>query len=296
MGANPDSIGKGADCSGHNFNQAVTDLQEKNEYVDYRLYLFNHYILSPRRFGPYDCHGNRYEGHPCGRLDCVTCGPFRCRRYATRIHDCITAHNLNTLVTLTTPRDFRYPGGYERLRTAWQKFKGAYSRKYGRPLTCIYVYGKSRTGLPHLHILTDIPLEMKWLRNKWHRLTGGQQIKQEAVGDQWKIASYFVRNYLEAFGYKGIRRIGASRNLGLRLSAASQREAIEIVSQMTSMDPAATAEGSSPDSSIARCERPASPHSSLPAARTDTGASATVSSAAHAGGAPSGLVPVREAV
>ena len=184
-----------------------------------------HGKYSFRRTGP-DGTETHLHAH-CDRLDCPTCRARMTDALSAKLLAAVQRHQLTTCYTLTL-RDHPTPeAGFNHALQAFRRLKAAHLRKYGRPLPYILVKSLGqRQGHPHIHLMTTTDVPSKWLRDRWHRLTGATQVHRRLnqAADLPRLVTYMVKNYLLGFdhGLRG-RKIQASAGIDVALKPRSDR-------------------------------------------------------------------------
>lgn len=163
----------------------------------------------------------------CNRLTCRTCARRICQALLRSISAAVSTSGLRHHLVLTLPSAVRHHEAEPLVKSAFRKLILAAKRAFGN-LSFVWTLGVTGRGRLHLHALVSADLskavvygrETRWLRNKWHALTGGHQVSSTEFpeSDAWNLAHYLVVNMIStvAAGLPLRRRYGCSRGIALR--------------------------------------------------------------------------------
>jgi hypothetical protein len=214
------------------FHAAITQQQQE---------LDTKYIVLLRKCCKRDCrlHGSHsfYKRCPsgetihvhafCGALNCGTCGPRHVELLRAKLGAAIRQYDLLTCYTLTLPG--YYDGDpFEVLMEALKLLKLGHQRKTGEPLRYIAVKSMgTKSGRPHLHLLTDTRWSVRWIKNWWHKHVRATQVRRRVntLYDVDRLTNYMVCNYLECYlGGVRLKKITASKGIDIAIRPARRRD------------------------------------------------------------------------
>jgi len=203
---------------------------------------------------PHDCYVNAATGASlrgehsdgsvtylhayCKKLTCRTCARKICNTLIDSLADQIVDHKLLYFVTLTLPGDVRPENQEIRLKQSLRKLMRSAKRAFGA-LSYVWVISSHSRGSLHLHVLTSVDLRkgmdngkrIPWLKTKWHKLTGAQQVScvPSLPADALNRAIYMVKNIMEGVLRRPElgRRRGCTRNIKLMAQMELDNEGTE---------------------------------------------------------------------
>lgn len=132
---------------------------------------------------------------PCRAWTCPNCQP---KRRGQLVHD-VARGRPDTFITLTLPDKWatRPAEGVALLSHAWRLIRKREARRRGGPpLPFIAVVERTKTGTPHLHILTRSRwIDQKWLSNAMADIADAPIVDIRRIDHHGRVASY-VAKYL----------------------------------------------------------------------------------------------------
>lgn len=161
---------------------------------------------------------------PCLRWSCAACGPeILLPRLRQELVKAVQEHGLLCWITLTLVREGT-PGPArtaKRLTGEWKSLRDLYRKRFGHSLRCVWLK-EVADGWAHLHLFSE-PIDRRWLKAAWHRLTGAHQVKAVLLDGDDEIrvrVGYAVKSICENakdYGTSCGRWRGASKGIRLQV-------------------------------------------------------------------------------
>lgn len=164
-----------------------------------------------------------YRKGGCGMWSCESCGARNAKRWIARVIDgcnSLKADNWH-FATITAHKKWRGSrSSLKNLRANWHKLRKRMARmakKQGEELYYARVWEAHKDGSFHLHLITNVPLTTRWLKDNAAECGLGYQAKFDEVVNAGQAAGYVSKYMLKAMPNathypKGTRRIEVSRN------------------------------------------------------------------------------------
>lgn len=158
----------------------------------------------------------------CQRWNCESCGARNAKRWIARIIKGCNTH-ADDWYFCTITADEKWRGKHSsllNLRRNWPKLRKRLARlakKHGVALVYVRVWEAHKDGSFHMHLITNFPVEERWLKDNSKTSGMGYQAKSEKAKNPGQVAGYIskymVKSLPNATHYpKGARRIEVSEN------------------------------------------------------------------------------------
>lgn len=160
----------------------------------------------------------------CGMWSCPECAIHNSKKWVGRIID--GCNNLDAknwyLATITADEKWRKASSLVNIRRNWHKLRKRMSRmakKQGEKLFYVRVWEHHDDGSYHMHVITNVALTTRWLKDNAHTCGLGYQAKMGKSINPGIAGGYVAKYMLKQSKEdtlrtypKGARRIEASRN------------------------------------------------------------------------------------
>lgn len=164
-----------------------------------------------------------YRKGGCGMWSCESCGARNAKKWIARIIDgCNRLPVTNWyFATITAHRKWRGSRkSLENIRKNWQKLRKRMDRlteNNGEDFFYARVWEAHKDGSFHMHLITNAPVDTRWLKDNSAQCGLGYQAKIDEVVNAGQVAGYVSKYMLKAMPNathypKGARRIEVSRN------------------------------------------------------------------------------------
>lgn len=160
----------------------------------------------------------------CGSWSCPECAMNNTRKWIARTIDGINKLEAKEwhFATVTANGSWRGYASLVNLRKNWHKLRKRMARmakKQGEALFYVRVWEHHKDGSYHLHIITNVAITTRWLKDNAHSCGLGYQAKIDKSVNAGQAAGYMAKYMLKQSENlnlykfpKGARRIEASRN------------------------------------------------------------------------------------
>lgn len=127
----------------------------------------------------------------CNKWQCPHCSQIKLMRLSNRVNFGFSDQDVLYMLTIT-----QRLGSKRNIMKDWTRVKQRIERRCKEKMSYFWVKEKQQNGQRHLHVLSDLPIDWRWLKDAYAEITNGESFHIYVNEKPIKHAFAYVMKYL----------------------------------------------------------------------------------------------------